>query len=303
MTVRAGGVSTEDHIIPVPGAPDVLVRLYRPPGQQPGERPIPVLITFFGGAFVMGSIDDQQNEYLAERRCLAGDVLVAAVQYTTAPEVRCPGPVLQGLAVLEHLRNQAAALGVDTSLMMLGGQSAGANIATAVALEDARRRHLPASEPHLTGDRDTTGATVPDPVRLILEAPVLDLSAGSIDPSAPNDMGLSASEYLAYRTQVRDRYLGPGADPRDPLASPLWHPAIELAPPVLLLAAQDDPLRGDAEAFHDRLLSASVHVVMAVMRGLTHDGFRDVTGSPAARLWHDIVDRELQEAGGASDQR
>lgn len=283
----SNGIETTDLLVPVEDAPPVPVRLHRPAAASP-EAGLPVLITFFGGAFSRGSIDDEQNVLLAERRCRAAGVIVAAVEYALAPRHLCPTPVLQGLAVLDYLRRHAAALGIDPARVVLGGQSAGADIAAAIALEDAARR----------GRTDGEQAAV---CRLVLEAPVLDLSAQTVDARIPNDMGLDAAGYLDYRRQVRETYQGPGADPLDPLASPLRHPGIASAPPTLLLAAQDDPLRADAEAFHDALQLAGVPVVMLVVRGLTHDGFRAVGTDPAARRWHEVVEGELSRiAAGLS---
>lgn len=299
MSARGDGVETEDLLVPVTGAPTVLVRLHRPEGTADRARPLPVLITFFGGAFVSGSITDPQNRYLAERRCLAGDLVVAAVEYSLAPEHRCPTPVLQGLAVLGHLRREADALGLDPRRMMLGGQSAGGNIAAAVALEDALRRQGDQREVRTEQGR-APGLEHPAPSLLLLEAPVLDLSGETVDPTVPNDLGMSAGDYMAHRELVRSRYQGPDADRYDVLACPLRHPALAAAPPVLLLAAQDDPLRADAEAFHDRLHDAGVPVSMVVIRGLTHDGFRDVHSRAPARLWHDLVDTQLRASAGAA---
>lgn len=293
-------VETEELTVPVPDGPDVRIRLHRPPVPAVGApasagrssdhaseaRPAagadhaPALITFFGGGFVTGSIDDEQNRYLAARRCLAAGMVVVAVEYALAPEHRCPTPVRQGRAVLEHLRERAEELGIDPGRILLGGQSAGANIAAAVALADL----------------DERAENAPGAHRLLLEAAVLDLSAETVDPTIPNDMGLAPAAYMRYRAMVRERYQGPDADRYDPMACPLRHPRLAALPPTLLVAAQDDPLRADAEAMHDRLRELGVPCAMTTVRGLTHDGFRAVGTDPAARLWHDVIDRALQQA-------
>jgi acetyl esterase len=72
-----------------------------------------------------------------------------------------------------------------------------------------------------------------------------------------------------------DHYLGPEGDRKDPLVSPVYADAGELAdlPPALIITAEYDPLRDEGEAYGLRLEEAGVPVTISRYEGQIHGFF------------------------------
>src|SRR5690242_16304947 len=105
------GVSTEDKQVPGPaGAPDVFVRIY-----QPTDRPaaLPALLWIHGGGHVLGSV--QHDDLLARHLAIAGQCVVASVEYRLSPEHTFPAPVEDCYAALKWLSAHSAELSVNKS--------------------------------------------------------------------------------------------------------------------------------------------------------------------------------------------
>lgn len=108
--------------------PGALLDIYAPAGAAPGS--LPTIVWIHGGGFVSGRRGDITN-YL---KILAGrGFVVANVDYTIAPEAIYPRPVEQANRALGYLSANAARLGIDTTRLLVAGDSAGAQIAAQVA--------------------------------------------------------------------------------------------------------------------------------------------------------------------------
>lgn len=153
-------VRTAEHEVTVCGHPSVRVRIYYP--DATGARPVPVWLTFFGGAFRIGGIDYPTTDAANRRRAAEAGVAMAAVDYALAPEHRFPTQIEQAYAALVWLHQNAEELGIDRDRIGVAGTSAGASIAAALTL----------------ANRDRAGL----PIRLqLLEAPVTDLTGDHLD--------------------------------------------------------------------------------------------------------------------------
>jgi acetyl esterase len=237
-------VEAEDTTVPGP-AGDVPVRVYRPAG----DGPRPTIAWFHGGGWVCGSVD--QCDTTCRRLAAASGAVVVSVDYRRAPEATFPGPPEDCLAATRWCAEHAGELGGDVGRLVVGGDSAGGNLAAAVTL--AARDSGP-------------------PIALqILVYPVTDATCGQ--PShAENGSG-----YLLTNAGVRwfwAHYLGdgPGAG-EDPLASPLCAPDLGGLPPAIVLTAEFDPLRDEGEAYAGRLADAGVDVSCKRYDGMLHGFF------------------------------
>lgn len=108
--------------------------IYRPVN---GTKALPVILWIHGGGYVGGSKDSRQDYAMALAN--AGYV-VANIDYALAPDQLYPGPVLQANDALEYLARHANEYGGDMNRLFIGGDSAGAQIAsqiTAVISNDA----------------------------------------------------------------------------------------------------------------------------------------------------------------------
>ena len=113
--------------IPGPGG-ELPLRLYRPASQ----RPLPALVYFFGGGWVLGTIDtaDGVSRSLAN----SSGALVIVVGYRLAPEHPFPAAIDDCYATVRWVAEHAAEIGADPARLAVGGDSAGGNLAAGVAL-------------------------------------------------------------------------------------------------------------------------------------------------------------------------
>src|SRR5262245_41198431 len=126
------GLDVEDRL--VPADPPVPVRIYRPQQAQGA------IVWMHGGGFVMGDLDTEHP--WAARLADGAGAVVISVGYRLAPENRFPAAVYDAYAALPWTAEHAAELGIAPDRIAVGGHSAGARLAAAVALR-ARAQHGP----------------------------------------------------------------------------------------------------------------------------------------------------------------
>jgi acetyl esterase/lipase len=114
--------------IPAPGAPLAHLDIYTP--DAPAGTPRPVILWVHGGGFISSSA-----AAVADYAILLAHAgyTVASLDYSLAPGARYPIPVRQGNAALRYLRANAGRFGGDPGRIVLGGDSAGAQIASQLA--------------------------------------------------------------------------------------------------------------------------------------------------------------------------
>lgn len=241
----------EDFSVPRAGG-SIPVRVYR---QAPYR---PTLIWFHGGGFVAGSIEAQHPVYplLATK----SGCTVLAVDYRLAPEHPFPAAVEDAEAVLGWVAAHGRERRLDSTRVAVGGDSAGANLAT-VAVRRARDRN----------------AILPQFQALVY--PVTDATM------TRDSYSTFADGYMLTRRHMEwyfVQYLPPGTDPRHPDVSPLHAPSLAGLPPAFVMTAEYDPLRDEGEAYAARLRDAGVRTEQVRCPGLIH-GFFAMTGLvPAA---------------------
>lgn len=136
---RHDDVITEDHAAPAPeGGRPVPVRVYRPAA---AEGPVPALVWFHGGGYIIGDAYQDEKANLALVRELG--IAVATVDYRLAPEEPTPAATDDGYAALRWLHGSADELGVDPARIAVGGASAGGGLAAGVALVAHDRGEVP----------------------------------------------------------------------------------------------------------------------------------------------------------------
>jgi acetyl esterase len=253
-SIRAGGGEPEpvhevtDITIPRPGG-ELQVRLYRPAG----DRPLPALLYFFGGGWVLGTIDtaDGVSRSLAN----SSGALVVVAGYRLAPEHPFPAAIDDCYATLRWVAEHADEIGADPARLAVGGDSAGGNLAAAVALR-ARDDDLA-----LAGQ--------------ILVYPNTDQLADDESMRAADDPFLFNRHSVAW---YRQHYLVSPEDAGSPLASPLRAASLAGLAPALVITARYDPLRDQGEAYAGRLADEGVDVEACCYQGMSH-GFFTMAGT------------------------
>ncbi len=257
--------SVEDAIIGVPGA-DIPLRIYRPGGDATGGA----LVYFHGGGWVIGDLDS--HDEVCRRLCRDADVTVVSVYYRLAPETRFPGAMDDCYHATAWVADNAERLGIDAARIGVGGDSAGGNLAAAVALRA----------------RDEQG---PQLAHQLLIYPVTN---------AEFDTGSyleNADGYLLTRRAMIwfwDHYVPSPNDRDHPYVAPLKAAGVgtglEDLPPALVQTAEYDPLRDEGEAYAAALAAAGVPTQHTRYDGLIHGyfGMQDMM-SPAVAAFAEAV--------------
>jgi acetyl esterase len=251
-TMRTGALEPVDRVVDraIPGPAGRLeIRLYLP---APGDPP-PVLMYFFGGGWVMGSLD--ASEPVCRRLALGTPCAVVAVGYRLAPEHPFPAAVEDCYAATSWVAAHAAELGLDATRVAVGGGSAGANLAVAVT--------------RLTLERGG-----PPLVFQLLVYPPTDYRADTPSLRENDDPVFFNRESVAW---CWSHYLVREADGDDPLASPLRATDVHGLPSALVITAELDPLRDEGELYAEKLSAAGVPTELVRYDGMVH-GFFSMTG-------------------------
>ena len=241
-----------DLAIPGPGG-RLRVRAYTPKGSRRGE-PLPAMVYFHGGGWVFGDLDS--HDPLCRELCNLARCVIVSVDYRRAPEHRFPAAVDDSVAAVRYIAEHAADFGIDASRLAVGGDSAGGNLTTVVALTL----------------RDQGG---PRLAFQVLIYPVTDFAM-----DAPSYTSL-ANGYTLTRDRMRyfsELYLRGPQDVGDWRASPLKAADLSRLPPALIMAAGHDPLVDEGKAYADRLAAAGVPVTYTCYDGVVH-GFASMAGA------------------------
>jgi acetyl esterase len=239
----------EDRTFPGPGG-DVRVRVYTPVD----TGLLPAILYFHGGGWVMMSLDSHDG--ICRRLAKEAEAVVVSVDYRLAPEHCFPAGFDDCAAATRWVADHADELGVDGRRLAVAGDSAGGNLAAAVALAAA------AGGPSLRAQ--------------VLVYPALDAACDS--PSITEN----AKGYLLEHDSMRwmwDQYVGPDGDPFDERVSPSRAANVSGVAPALIVTAQFDPLRDEGEAYGARLTEAGVDATVSRYPTMVHGflGMREVT--------------------------
>jgi acetyl esterase len=246
----APGITLTDRAIPGPGG-DLPVRVYTPAAAATAPRPL--VVYFHGGGFVFGG-GLRMGDWLCGQVAATVGAVVVAADYRLAPVHKFPAAVEDCYAAVVWAAANAAELGAEGPLGVMG-ESAGGNLAAVVCL--------------LARDR---GGPVISNQALIYPATDMTAHNRSAEPAAALPF-LSPEEMTAYRRM----YLGPDADPADPMASPLLADDHAKLPPALIQVAEHDPLREEGVRYAAALRAAGVPVRLTTYVGMPH-GFLNFPG-------------------------
>jgi acetyl esterase len=242
-------IATEDRAIPGP-AGDLPVRVYTPAG----DGPKPVIVYFHGGGWVIGDLDvcDNPVRRIANRT----GAVVVSVDYRLAPEHVYPAAFDDSFAATAWVAEHAAELGGDPERIATCGDSAGANLAAAVAIA-ARDRQGPRLAAQL----------------LIYPVTDFNFTTGSYEQNGEGYLLTKGSMQWFWA-----HYLGAQELGKDAFACPARADNLVGLPPAFVATAEFDPLRDEGEAYAANLRTASVDVTAKRYDGMLH-GFAWTLGA------------------------
>jgi acetyl esterase len=235
---------TEDRRITGLGG-SIPIRIYTPRELKSAEK-LPVLMWFHGGGFVIGSLEthDSVCRMLANR----ADCIVVSVDYRLAPEVKFPAAVEDCETALKWVALHAAEFGGDSSCIAVGGDSAGANLATVIAILARDAAH-----PKLAFQLLVYPCTAPEPET----ASHYKFKEGYV---------LTRNSITWFYRQ----YLRGGRDTSDFRFAPLVHDDLSGLPPSLIIVAGYDPLRDEGIEYARKLIEAGNRVRLSNYEGMVH---------------------------------
>ena len=213
-------------------AGDLPARLYKP--ETASAKPLPVLMYFHGGGFVIGNIETHDS--LCRQLCQEAGCVVVSVDYRLAPEHVFPAAADDCIAATRWVHAQAAKLGIDPAKIAVGGDSAGGQLAAVVAL--ALR-----DDPTI------------DLAFQLLIYPVTDGFMQSPSIQSNGEGYMLTKDSLAF---YYNHYFPDEAARSDWRGSPLLATDHSGLPPALVLTAGFDPLRDEGRSYADALSKAGV---------------------------------------------
>lgn len=218
------------------------IRIYRPSA----ATNLPVIVFFHGGGWVVCDLDTHDG--ICRQLAQDNGMVVVSVDYRLAPEHKYPAAAEDCYDTTLWVWENAAELGVDPDKVIVGGDSAGGNLAAVTTLM-ARE----AGKPHIAFQLliyPATDATMSHPsVKANQDAPILTKAM----------MDWFVGHYQRQPSDVQDPYF-----------SPLRADDFSNLPPALVLTAEYDPLRDEGQAYAAKLLAAGSDVTVIDYPRMVH---------------------------------
>ena len=220
---------------------EIMARIYTPEG----NGPYPVFLFFHGGGWVIGSVDTHDG--MARMIANASGAIVVSVDYRLAPEHKFPVATEDCYHALLWVEKHIEEHGGMRDCLIVGGDSAGGNLAAVVTLMAKER-----SGPKMAGQV------------LIYPDTSFTVSTPSMKENAEGYfLTKDMMNWFAYQ-YLRDE------DRTSPYASPLSAGDLSALPKALVLTAEYDPLRDEGRMYADALAAAGVSVQYKEYKGMIH---------------------------------
>ena len=244
-------------------------RVYMPAG---AKGPLPVVLYIHGGGWVIADID----VYDASPRALAkaANAIVVSIEYRHAPEAKFPAAHDDSNAAYQWVVANAAKWGGDPKKIALVGESAGGNMAVAVAIA-ARDKGWP------------------KPLAVVAIYPVANTgdTASKATYAAAKPLNKPMLDWFFKHTLSSPDQ---ASDPRLNLVAA----KLDGLPPTTIILAQIDPLHDDGMGLADKMKAAGVTVDLKEYAGVTHEFFGMGAVVPAAKEAEEYAASKLKAAFG-----
>ncbi|QXQ10175.1 alpha/beta hydrolase [Paeniglutamicibacter sp. Y32M11] len=226
-------------------AGQVPVRIYTPDAADSHG----VLVYVHGGAFFLGSLDT--HDHVARALAKETGHKVISVGYRLSPEALFPAGLDDCYAVLRWVAENGQNLGWNSQNLAIAGDSSGGTFAAAIAAK--------------AHDDEFTALT-----HQILFYPSLDLDFDVDRYPSMRENAVGYGLETAGLAPFNSFYLNSGANPADPLVSPIKRADVSGLAPALVITAEFDPLRDEGELYAKRLKEAGVETTLSRYAGANH---------------------------------
>lgn len=242
------GIAQMDHFVAAEGR-EICVRSYQKRSAPSGQT----LVWLHGGGWMVGDLNTHDD--LCEHLVQFTGHTVLSVHYRRAPESPFPAALDDVRAVLQWLHRMRGLLPFASDTVLLGGDSAGAHLALACAVQQAAAAS-PAGAPAIPQLRGL----------LLFYPPIAPQQDHPSMQAFSEGFGLTRSA-MAHYWQALGGAEGPAAALRLPASCTA---ALPLLPPTVVCTASHDILRDEGEAFAAQLQAAGVPCQLLRAPGMVH---------------------------------
>lgn len=239
-------VEIEDRTIPVGPKGETRIRIMRPLG---AKETLPVIVYFHGAGWVMG--DTATHDRLVRELTVGAHAALVFVDYSRSPENHYPVAIEEDYAATKFVADNAKALNVDASRLVVAGDSVGGNMVAVITLLAKERK----------------GPNI--------KAQLLFYPVTSAAMDTPSYAEFANGPWLTKPAMewFWNAYLPDAAKRADKTVSPLNATLEDLKglPPALVITDENDVLRDEGEAYAHKLMQAGVHVTATRYLGTIHD--------------------------------
>ena len=251
--------------IPGPTA-DLPIRIYRPTAATNA----PAIIYLHGGGWVLNFLDiyDASLSRLANQT----GATIISVHYQKAPEHPFPIPFDDCYATLLWVIKNAEALQIDKNRIGVAGDSAGGNLASAVALKA----------------RDNG-------IKLAFQLLVYPCNDRKFDTASYKEHATGYGLTTQAMEWFWDQYLQGDAHNQNPYAIPQRAKDFSALAPAIIITAQYDPLLSDSEKYAEALRNAGVTVQYREYEGMIHGFYSNMGITPTSATAVDFAAAEIRK--------
>ncbi len=228
---------------------EIPIRIYTPAEKESAAK-FPALVYFHGGGWVMGTLDAYDG--LCQDLAGIAGCKIISVDYRMAPEFPYPVPFEDAYAATEWISSNARTLGIDEHRIAIGGDSAGGNLATAVAIKSRQSDHL----------------------KLLYQMLVYPVTNFQFDTDSYQKYG---SNYFLTKRAMEwfwDQYLPDESAGREIYASPLRCKDLSGLPDALVITAGYDPLYSEVVEYAEQMRQSGIKIEHINYEDMIHGFFR-----------------------------
>lgn len=207
---------------------------------------LPVMVYFHGGGWVFGSVEEA--DAVCRRLSNHLGCIVASVEYRLAPEFPFPKPLEDCYEATKWIVENAHRFGGNNENVFVGGESAGGNLAAAVALMARNEKG-----PKLSA-------------QLLIYPVISSFIQDAIYDQCPDHYFLTKEDMKFFWSM----YAQASGSDQNPYASLDRNSEFQNLPPALIITAEYDPLTYDTEKYAIQLQQANVRIIQKSFSGIIH---------------------------------
>ena len=285
----ADAVTLSDIPVPSRDGSSIEARSYRPKAASPTDK-LPIYVNLHGGGFLFGTLASEDaacSRIVATLAAQGFPLMVINVNYRHTPTHVFPTAWHDVEDALVHIHAHAAALGGDSSQLVIGGISAGGQLSASMVLQQHLGLGPLASLPRIRGQVLIIPCLV-HPDTYDLQAAKLaspDVSSYVTQRDAPV---LNVERIRLFMRLLKAE--GVGMDDRRLNVGNATPEEVRGLPPSVFGIAGSDPLRDEGLFYAEMLAKEKVPTDVTVFRGVPH-GFRRFGDklATASKAWDDVT--------------